>query len=346
MKKIVLNILLIGLSIHAFAYIKLTDSNVQTQDEHGSEGSDDRAAGCTAPNDYIYLNYNNVKARIETGGLMWQNRADGNSDYFVPENSDAAVIYSGALWMGGTDVNGQLKLAAQKFGQGRDFWAGPLSANGGSQGNYDPSVQQSADVNMIRPYGDAEIIPEQCSEYDNFFTIRKTEVQQFITWWNCENGLLPTEECEDVTSPDDEVLQRIIDWPAHGDTDLGQDKYLAPFYDNPNAPSGLNGEYNPLIDGDYPWYDLEDDVDCRNDRRVTLFGDETNWWVFNDKGNIHTETGGDPIGMEIRAQAFAFATNDQINDMTFYNYELINREHKRYMTPILLNMWIQILEEL
>ena len=47
--------------------------------------------------------------------------------------------------------------------------------------------------------------------------------------------------------------------------------------------------------------------------------------IFNDKGNIHTETGGDPIGMEIRAQAFAFATNDEVNSMTFYNYELINR---------------------
>ncbi len=46
---------------------------------------------------------------------------------------------------------------------------------------------------------------------------------------------------------------------------------------------------------------------------------------FNDKGNIHTETGADAIGMEIRAQAFAFATNDEINNMTFYNYELINR---------------------
>jgi hypothetical protein len=85
--------------------------------------------------------------------------------------------------------------------------------------------------------------------------------------------------------------------------------------------------YNPASAGDYPWYDLENDVDCNSasDRRVTLFGDQTLWWVFNDKGNIHTETGGDPIGMEIHAQAFAFATNDEVNNMTFYNYELINR---------------------
>ncbi len=50
-----------------------------------------------------------------------------------------------------------------------------------------------------------------------------------------------------------------------------------------------------------------------------------NWWVFNDKGNQHTETGGQPIGMEIRAQGFAFSTNDEVNNMTFYNYVLINR---------------------
>ena len=31
------------------------------------------------------------------------------------------------------------------------------------------------------------------------------------------------------------------------------------------------------------------------------------------------------IGLEIHAQAFAFATDDEINDMTFYNYKIINR---------------------
>ena len=80
-------------------------------------------------------------------------------------------------------------------------------------------------------------------------------------------------------------------------------------------------------DGDYPWYDLTNQIDCRTNRRVTLYGDYNMWWVFNDKGNIHTETSGDPIGMEIKAQAFAFATNDEVNSMTFYNYELINRSY-------------------
>jgi hypothetical protein len=55
-----------------------------------------------------------------------------------------------------------------------------------------------------------------------------------------------------------------------------------------------------------------------------LTGDQAIWWVYNDKGNIHTESGGDAIGIEIQAMAFAFSTNDEINDMTFYKYNVIN----------------------
>ena len=56
-----------------------------------------------------------------------------------------------------------------------------------------------------------------------------------------------------------------------------------------------------------------------------LYGDQTLWWVYNDRGNIHTETGAGALGFEIRAQAFAFATNDEINNMTFYNYRILNK---------------------
>ncbi len=58
---------------------------------------------------------------------------------------------------------------------------------------------------------------------------------------------------------------------------------------------------------------------------MPLFGDQTFFWIFNDKGNVHSESQGQPIGMEIRAQAFAFSTNDEVNNMTFYNYVLINQ---------------------
>ena len=59
------------------------------------------------------------------------------------------------------------------------------------------------------------------------------------------------------------------------------------------------------------------------------------FWVFNDKGNVHSESQGEPIGIEIRAQAFAFATNDEVNNMTFYNYVLINQgTQTRFVCPL------------
>lgn len=290
-----------------------------------SEGNS-RAADCAPANERIFLEFNNIRALVETGGLLWQDRANDHGSYEYPKGSGNYLLYSGALWMGGVDFNGQLSIAAHLFRQtGNDFWAGPLRDLNQDPGNFDPFVPQNADVTLYRPNGAGIINKDECAEYDKFYTIRKSEVRQFIAWWNCEYGPSTPEECEGVVKPNEEVMQRIIDWPAHGNKDIQQDYYLAPFYDN--APEGGtgNGEYHPIADGDYPWYDIAEEISCKNDRRVTLYGDETHWWVFNDKGNIHTETGGEAIGMEIRAQAFSFATDDEVNDMTFYNYELINR---------------------
>jgi len=322
MKKIGLSILLVLGSYASFGYKTPYSSN-----DNG--GIESRAAGCATSTGWIFLDFNNVKAIIETGGVLWTERATTTAAYEVPRTKDfngPKVIYAGSLWMGGVDINLQLKMAAARFvNDGPDFWSGPLSTFGGSPGNYDPSVPQDASSNVIRAFGDAEIIPEQCSSYDKFFTIEKSTVRKFIAWWNCEANNEFAVECDLVEALSDEELRTVVEWPAHGDVGLGQDFYLAPFYDNPNGPEGANGIYRPIIDGDYPWYDLQGEVDCRADRRITLFGDKTQWWVFNDKGNVHQASQGDPIGMEIRAQAFAFTTNDEVNDMTFYNYEMINR---------------------
>ena len=329
MKKVIFSLLAIGAVSMASAYHNF--SHAPESDGSGDRpvsSMGDRAAGCDPAVGKLFMNFNNVNALIETAGFLWTDRAAGNNglaSYEVPKGSENHVLYAGALWMGGTDINGQLKLAAHRFRQANDFWAGPLGDLIEGSGNYNPFVPQNAELTLFRDFGAAEVFPVTCVEYDKFFTIRKGEVLQFIAWWNCENGVTDPADCADVERPNDEIMDRIINWPAHGNTSIGQDLYLAPFYDNARPGESPSGFYDPIGEGDYPWYDINEEVDCRNDRRVTLFGDETHWWVFNDKGNIHTESGGDPIGMEIRAQAFAFATDDAINDMTFYNYELINR---------------------
>lgn len=334
--KTMYKLLILGFALNVssvFAYNERSGSGID-QGSNGQKGSGvehEKGAGCSPANTRLTMEFNAVSCQLETGGLLFLDRANGLATYRVPKTGLASAIYAGSLWMGGVDVNGQLKLAAVLYRQvGNDFWPGPLSTTLGT-GNYDPHQVQSDSAR--RDYGDANIAPEVCLAYDKIYTIRKAEVIQFITWWQCSpnNPTPPTGGCtEPIDEPDSDVMLRIENWPGNPTPGIGDnlDQYLAPFYDNPTATNGLNGEYNAIDDGDYPWYDDivgRDDILCGRDRRVSLFGDETHWWVFNDKGNIHTETSGDPIGMEIRAQAFAFATDDEVNNMTFYNYELINR---------------------
>lgn len=255
-----------------------------------------KAGSCPPANTSTFLDLNNVSALIHTAGNLWQVPGQNFSQYEVPKGSGIMALFASALWLGGKDVNGQLKVAALRYRVGNDFWTGPLSI------------------------GDATIDSEQCQKYDKHFNSNKDEVKEFDSWFTA--GLLDQQNGTNLQStqfPNYKVPLFIKEWPAHGDPALGQDYYLAPFYDRDE-----DGNYD-WTQGDYPWYDLQQEIDCKADRTVTILGDENLWWVFNDKGNIHSETSGDPIGMEIKAQAFSFATNDQINNMTFYNYELINR---------------------
>jgi len=285
------------------------------------------AAGCQAGAGFAWLDVNNVRARIHTGGDMWWNLDTGGGGgkglYFVPGNTQKTSMFSAALWIGGLDVNGQLKLAAQRYRQvGIDYWPGPLS--------------------LV----DASIDEETCSEYDRMFRMTRPMIDDYLAWWYSSNR---AEEFPNHPLPDE-----ILNWPAHGDVAKGQSYYLAPFYDNDG-----DGNYDPT-QGDYPYYDIENAL-CRtqvptmdaqyyypNDPNnwkygiladQVIKGDQTLWWVFNDKGNIHTETKGAAIGMEIRAQAFAFATNDEINNMSFYSYEIINRSTFS-LTQTYFSQWV------
>lgn len=317
LRKIVIPALIAcGISTASFAF---ENPYGKSKSSGTKSGVNAKGANCAPATGVQLLNFNNVRTLLQQGGLLHRDVGGQKPAFYeVPSGGGRHVIYAASLWMGGTDVNGQLKLAALTFRTQNDFWPGPLSVTPGS-GNYDPNQPVGDDV--VRDFGAATIDPDVCLAYDKFFTIRKGEVIRYTLWWEC-NNVPGTEGCEDVEAPNADELNRIENWPAHGDVTRGQDFYLAPFYDRDG-----DGVYNPE-NGDTPWYDDilgRDDIECGIDRRISLFGDETHWWIFNDKGNIHGESNGEPIGMEIRAQAFAFATNDEVNNMTFYNYELINR---------------------
>jgi hypothetical protein len=255
-----------------------------------------KAAQCSPPTASTYMELNNVRAIIHTAGNLWQVPNQNYSQYEVPKNSGIMALFTSALWLGGTDVNNQLKLAALRYRNGQDYWTGPLSQV------------------------TAETTPENCAAYDKHFITTQDMVREFNAWFEAGKAdAIEGTQTQSEKFPNYQVPKIIKEWPAHGDVSLGQDYYLAPFFDY-----NEDGIYN-WADGDYPWHDINKTKECKTDRRVSLYGDLNFWWVMNDKGNIHTETGADPIGMEIRAQAFSFASNDEINNMTFYNYELINR---------------------
>lgn len=255
-----------------------------------------KAAGCVPPTYTTVMELNNVRYLAHTAGNMWQIPTQNNSIYEVPKNSGIMALFTSALWLGGTDANDQLKLAALRYRNGQDYWTGPLS-------------QVTAETNS-----------DNCAKYDRHFITLQDDIRNFNAWY--EAGIQDQKEGTNVQQtmfPDYEIPRIIKEWPAHGDVSQGQDFYLAPFYDY-----NEDGIYN-YEDGDYPWHDINKTRECGTDRRVLLYGDLNYWWVMNDKGNIHTETNADPIGMEIRGQTFCFASNDEINNMSFYNYELINR---------------------
>ena len=237
-----------------------------------------RSTKCKAPTSRIDLDINNVRTTILNGGDMWWDLND--AQYEIPKGGDKHSIYAGSIMIGGIDQTGNLKMAALTHRtSGSDFWSGPIDTK---------SVSTNSDV---------------CDEYDKHFKLNRQEVEDYVMAFKAGENPAPP--------------GFMMNYPAHGNTALGHDYYLAPFYD-----ADSNGTYNPLK-GDYPAYDLGD-----NDKHAKgryLNGDQTIWWVFNDVGNIHTESGANAIGLEIHAQAFGFSTNDVVNNMTFYNYKIINR---------------------
>ncbi len=270
------------------------------------------AAACAPATALRNLEWNNVRALLENGGSLWYNRSIDKGSYFVPKEAGVSVVYGGALWLAGISPDQQLKLAAARYrNSGNDFWPGPLTNEGA-----------------------AEVDEATCAAYDNFTICERQDAMRHRQYFDCAAD--PT--CDlDVEFPDGYAIPGyFFEYPAHGNVALNQDYYLAPFYDYDG-----DGNYDPAL-GDYPWYDFLQEIDCGNRRRedqVPLYGDQTYYWIINDKGNVHTESLGEPIGMEIRAQSFAFSTNDEINNMTFCNYVLIN-QGTQTLTNTYFSQWV------
>ena len=153
------------------------------------------------------------------------------------------------------------------------------------------------------PLDDNGAPPADCSEYDRLYKVSRTDIEEY--------------EATGVAAPD------LRDWP----TGLGAPTLAPP-------GNGVDDDEDGVVDeeGEELLFDINVPLAQRIDRvvnlaggeRPSLLGDQSIWWIMNDRGNEHLASGADtpPIGLEVHALAFAFNTAGDIGNSTFYKYNL------------------------
>lgn len=220
------------------------------------------------------LNINDVSAHFNATGLIGMNGlAPG---YFVPKvpgNTGPSPLFAANLWIGGVGLDDSLYVAASRFQQmPHDFLPGPM-------GTVAPSMAQ----------------------YDRVWKVQRSDAAMQQTYFQC----LEDPACDaQAEFPGYAVPGYFFDWPAHGDTTLGQAYQLADFYDHDQ-----DGHYDPLA-GDFPCFP----------------GDQALLALYNDAFSQHMETKGPPIGVEVQLTPFAYTSDDPaLNTTVFLRYRIHNR---------------------
>ncbi len=269
-----------------------------------------REGNCSPATKQIDQDINNVRARLLNGGDVWWDLNRGR--YIVPKvvagsgKLEVSSIFAGAVWVGGYDPAGALKLMAQTYRSAtrNDCWPGPLTEQGETQA-------------------------EDCQNWDQFFRCYGDSITELRKRWaNAQREGRSQLNRSEI--PDD-----LEYWPAKGN-EFFESKYG---FKLPDARQGLalfddindNRIYEPQF-GEYPVIDIRG---CP----IGIYPDEMIFWIYNDAGGIHTSSGGDPIRMEVQVQAFGFRTADELNDMTFQRYKLINRAPQE-IRDCYFAMWI------
>ncbi|MEM9835435.1 MAG: hypothetical protein AAF828_02965 [Bacteroidota bacterium] len=307
-----ISILVLGLLLPATVWSHVGPEVNNRPNNSTSDTRIDFRSNCANATEQKDMEINNVRARLTTGGDVWWDGNDGR--YVVPKPptgvDEVSSIFAGAVWLGGRSPSGELKVAAQQYGRASnpsafDYYPGPLTPDG--------TIQR-----------------DTCAKWDRFWTVSGASIIEFL-------GQVADAEAAGTMPLDPASIPAdILGWPSTGnpyffeinDFDLPTGTQgLAGFWDN-----DLDGIYDPT-QGDYPVIEVRGCPDPQ-------FADEMTFWIYNDAGNNHNESNTPTqLRMEVQVQAFAYSSSDELNNMTFQRYKLINRAQEDLIDTYFA-MWV------
>jgi hypothetical protein len=179
-----------------------------------------------AQNNFNYLDINQVKAGINSQGILHCTPTGYNPSYEVPKGGSRHSSAFTNLWFGGM-YNNQLHLSAQLESGFKDFNSGPLSVEG-------------------------NCLVTNSAKYTKIWKVNKSDIKDFIT--NYANG--------NVQNGTYTPAADLLSWPGNGDITKNEDLMLAPYVDvdNSNTYNPLTGGDYPYIKGDQALYFIYNDV--------------------------------------------------------------------------------------
>ena len=170
------------------------------------------------------LSANQVSALFNSNGILFQNQAAVVAGYEIPKGTGLTTFFNASVWIAGKDENDTMRLAALRYGEGRDFFPGPFTLQPNIQQNLDYLYQWEKQI----------------------WKVSKEQISCHIANFNNPNYVMP----EDLRT-----------WPGNGDISFGMSQNLAPFVDlnGDNVYSPETGEY-PLIKGDEAVFYIMNDI--------------------------------------------------------------------------------------
>ncbi len=141
---------------------------------------------------------------------------------------------------------------------------------------------------------------ENCLNFDRLWEVKFSDINLFEADY-ADNGVIDNTIPEAIQmwpGKDNPLLEGILGF------ELPSGRYLAPFIDRDN-----DGIYNPQ-NGDVP------------DTKGALVA---NWWIFNDNGNVHSSSGGNPMAVDVSVLSYSFDDNPFGASTVFYEYKISNQ---------------------